>query len=108
MSDENKIPCPLCDGKGEFFASGIRYAEGHSGPYCRMFPCTVCNGSNVVLAAMLEWIERGKEIRDWRRSQELTLMDVAERTGLRPSEVSRLESGMVDNTNWRERLRVDA
>lgn len=107
MSEEGKIPCPMCDGKGEFLASGIKYAEGHSGPYCGMFPCTVCNGSKVVPAAMLEWIDRAREIRDWRRSQELTHMDVAERSGLRPSEVLRLEIGLADNTNWKELLKVD-
>jgi len=101
------VPCPACDATGEMFATGIIYAEGHSGPYCRMMPCPDCNGKRVIPAAMLEWMERGKEIRHWRRSSGLTLRDAAQRAGLMPSEVSRLECGRVDNANWRELLKVE-
>lgn len=101
------VPCPACDAIGKMLATGIRYAEGHTGPYYKMLPCPDCGGQKTILAIRLEWIERGEEIRRWRRANELTLHDVAERSGLRPSEVSFLESGRVDNTNWRALMKVD-
>lgn len=101
------VPCPACGATGEMYATGIIYAEGHSGPYCQMMPCPDCEGRKAIPAAMLEWIERGKEIRRWRRRSKLTLLEAAKRSGLMPSEVSRLECGRMDNVNWREMLKVE-
>lgn len=89
------------------FASGIQYAEGHSGPYCAMTQCIDCGGKKEIPEAMLEWRKRGKEIREWRRGHDLTLRDAAERCGLRPSDVSYLECGRINNADWRNILKAD-
>jgi hypothetical protein len=90
------------------YCTGILYAEGHSGPYANVFPCIDCEGKKVVPIAMLEWRRRGKEVRRWRRGLRLSLHEVAEKCGMRPSEVSYIEQGVVDNSNWRSVLKVDS
>lgn len=105
MSNRFNIPCPTCDSKGELIASGIRYGEGSSGPYSQMAPCPDCLGKKTLTAEQLKWKERGKNIREWRRAKGLTLIQAANRFGLRVTELSGIESGRIDNSEWENLLK---
>lgn len=89
--------CPSCNGTGKTFAIGIRYAPGHSGPLTGDFPCDRCGGTGRVLKECLDWIKHGKELKNARLANDMSLRDVAASNGMTATEASRLERGMLDN-----------
>lgn len=86
-----------CDGSGEILASGIQYAPGHSGPYARMIPCFRCCGEKTVPVEMLQWIEAGRSLRNYRQDRRIGLLEAAKLAGIKASELSAIESGRKPN-----------
>ena len=105
-SVEDSVVCPDCKGKGKVLAMFIKYEQGHSGPPFKEVPCHFCNGARRIPSSQLDWIKTGKEIRQFRRTNDLTLGEAAELWGIKVSEVSRLERGKDNNENWMQRFGV--
>lgn len=99
--EKNKrlIACISCSGSGETYVSGIRYAEGHKGPYSAVVKCSRCKGKRLIPAMMNGWILRGTAIRCARMKRKFTLIKEAERRGISLVELSDIERGMVDNSS---------
>jgi hypothetical protein len=89
--------CPGCRGLGQILATGIQYAEGHSGPYCGEFPCDRCNGSGEIPDEMVRWIEHGKVLKKRPLSQRMNLISWSALRGMTLMQWSYIERGMVNN-----------
>lgn len=61
--------------------------------------CDRCHGTGAVPEEMAEWINHGEQMRLLRLSAGVGLRDGAQMLGVRPSELSDLERGMVNNLN---------
>lgn len=88
------VVCTDCDGKGKVFA----FVDGHTPdgkPFSRngMYPCSRCQGSGLLTAERSRRIQIGKQWREWRMEAEYTLREAAQRRGITPSELSKIERG---------------
>ncbi len=90
------MPCPDCRGSGRTIASHVRYASG--GGACNVpMKCSQCGGTGQIPDAMLDWIARGKAMRDRRVEVERrSLREEAKRRGMSPSELSAMEQGRCE------------
>lgn len=82
--------CPSCNG-----------AKGHGGISCPGFKtfwmeCDLCQGTGAITAKKLKRYEAGKEKQKDRRARGLTLREEAKRLGISPTELSKIERGLVD------------
>lgn len=63
----------------------------------QMTHCTLCKGTGDVPDEMQEWIDHGWQLRMLRRTADVSLRDGAKMLGIKPSELSAIEWGCVDN-----------
>lgn len=90
---DHKMSCPACRGAGTVGAFCNKGAESsvHNGP----INCFRCRGEGRVPAAMLQWMQRGRELAARRRLAGHTLLTGAESLGLSTSQLSAIENGRV-------------
>ena len=94
MSSEHKTSaCPDCGGKGSVAAFVARESGHHFDPAMR---CLRCKGEGKISAQAAEWIARGRACMDRRRARDESLIEMARRLGMRPSEASAMEHGRAD------------
>lgn len=93
--------CGVCDGKGVAMAFGIIYAKGHDGPFAKEMTCHSCDGKGYFTPQQVAWRRQGDEMRAYRLSFGMTLHRAALQLGRKPSEISAMESGKIDNSNWK-------
>lgn len=92
--------CPSCHGDGYITGLFPVYAEDCASerkPSVEL-TCDRCQGTGNIPDEMLEWIERGRKLREDRKSRGMTLRKEAEERGMLPSELSRIERGIVGET----------
>ena len=93
------ITCPQCKGEKEVVGIFPVYAEDvpkeKRKPVVKM-PCPRCHGSGDVPEEMLEWMKKGKELKQERLDRGVGLRKEAERLGVKSSELSAVEQGRVD------------
>ena len=99
------VQCPDCDG-GMRIAFFPKYIERGSGPPVVRLDCDRCNGTGRIPESMLKWIEIGSQCRIIRETEDLGLREGAVEYGMRPSELSRIETGRDDPTEHARRLGV--
>jgi transcriptional regulator with XRE-family HTH domain len=87
--------CPTCGGSVENFVTFIRYASGHTGPPSRMLPCHQCDGTGEISDEQSDWIKLGEIMRRERIGRNVGLREEAERRGMRPSTLSKMEQGRM-------------
>ena len=85
------VKCPDCKGKRQVFAH-VNYG-GH-GEF-KHIDCTRCGGIGAIPEQMLAWIDEGNKRRMERVARAATLREEAERLGLSPVELSKIERGLV-------------
>lgn len=94
---ERKLMYPVGDGIKPLTLMGL-----HLAVYCDR-----CNGSGTIPDHMLEWINIGESCRFHREEEEgIGLRDWASIQGMKPSQLSRLESGKEDPTEYARRIGV--
>jgi DNA-binding XRE family transcriptional regulator len=104
----DRVTCPDCNGSGTTMAFFVKYAPGTStGPMHRELPCMFCRGKKTVTSNQMEWKTEGRKIREHRIKSGFTLREAAKRFGLKPSDISNLESGRVFNLNWKAKFNHD-
>lgn len=81
------MKCPECKGEK------VIHPPFHPGEIA----CSRCKRTGKVPKAMLQWIERGKEIKAERLARKVTLRDEARNTGVDVMVISERERGVVDN-----------
>lgn len=94
----DNVQCPTCNGTGRILGVMPVYGPGHRGerkPVIDM-QCNRCNGSGEIPEVQLEWIRRGRAMRDDRLKRRVTLRAESRRRGMLPSEPSAIEQGRVD------------
>lgn len=78
----------------------VKYAPGYSGPPITELPCVVCNGKGVVSDVREQCMIRGAKFHDFRVNVlQLGLRKAAELWGMKPTELSRIEQGLI-KTDW--------
>lgn len=90
--------CPVCSGTGKLLGVFPVYAEDvpqADRKPCIEFDCMKCGGTGKVTATQLWRIAAGNLSKQERLSRDMTLREEAERLGILPSELSRLENGHV-------------
>jgi len=80
----NKVTCLQCDGFGKLFNR-----DGSK------FSCDMCQGSGNMKIKHVLWKLQGEIIQEWRKSQGLTLRKCAEKHGIDPSNLSKMERGII-------------
>lgn len=96
----DSVTCETCNGVGKVMASGIRYSDGASGPYCAYSDCPNCGGGGTIPRYRLEWIKRGEAIRQARRDRGWTLHRAALALQISVVQLCQIEAGQVDNSAW--------
>lgn len=88
--------CPVCNGNEKGFAF-VNRGPSHKSHTQEEIVCLSCNGQGTVSAEMAERINTGKEMRDRRLAQGLTLRQAASNLGVLPSQLSAVEHGIKEN-----------
>lgn len=70
-------------------------------------PCHMCGDGEEIPVIQLEWISRGYMMKAWRIQAGLGIRSAAERAGLQPSDILKLEKGLLDNSQWETLLKVN-
>lgn len=97
------LSCVSCDGKGVQIGMFPRYAPGYEGPrkpYIEL-KCSRCDGTGQMPAIHVEWMKTGEEMKRERLSRNMTLRAEAVRRGMSPSELSKMEQGIVEPVSAR-------
>lgn len=87
------IKCWECDGTGTY---GQTFHRGLN----IKIDCYRCNATGQVPTEMLQWVEKGKEIRTRRQAEKKTLREYGLLYGLTAAGMSDLETGRIDNTEF--------
>lgn len=90
------MQCPDCKGK-KLIGGFVNAGYGH---YYGKTPCLRCQGKGDVPDEMADWAEKGAKLRQLRIKRKLSIFDAAKRLGVRSSDISRAERGMVDPPEW--------
>lgn len=92
-----RITCPDCNGSGTIVASHVHYADGR-GKWNVPMRCPRCGGEGKCPAETLDWMRRGRALRDRRVNGEpyRSMREVASLAGLDVVAVSRMEHGRCD------------
>jgi len=99
------VKCPDCE-NGSVMAMFPKYIEGATGPPGILLDCDRCDGAGRIPESMLKWIEIGNQCRIIRETEDLGLREGAVEYGMKPSELSRIETGKDDPTEHARRLGV--
>ncbi len=89
------MECPDCDGGGKIIGLFVIRTGGGGGP-CREFQCFRCGGSGAVPDEVAAWMVAGRKMRGDRRLRCNTLRKEADERGMKPSELSAMERGVVE------------
>jgi len=94
---EQGLICPRCHGEGVLVGTG-------STTYGKRLPvrldCPLCEGTGVIKPEQEDWIIRGRLLRKTRVEKlKIGMRNFAFTNGMLPSEVSKIESGIVDNSS---------
>lgn len=87
------IYCRACDGHGAIGPVHINHGGGR-GEWVEQMPCRDCDGTGRWSAERLAAYERGQEHRLARVMAGETILQCAQRLGISPAEVSRMERGL--------------
>ncbi len=96
--NDSPLTCVECGGKGVLIGMFPRYAPGYQGPrkpYVEL-TCNRCNGSGQMPAIHVEWMKTGDEMKRERLSRHMGLRAEAERRGISPSVLSKMENGILE------------
>lgn len=85
--------CPSCDGSRRTFAHVNR---GGVGSGFEWIDCFTCRGVGHVSVEQQRWIDDGCRARDMRISFDLSIREAAKLIGIRPAEISDMETGRRD------------
>jgi hypothetical protein len=99
------VKCQDCD-NGEIVGVFPKHIEREAGPHGILLDCDRCGGTGMIPEAMLAWIEIGHQCRLIREAEDLGLRSGAVEYGMKPSELSRIETGKDDPTEHARRLGV--
>ncbi len=91
---DSTMTCPACRGDGSFGAFVDR--EDGTGNFEPKVRCPRCDGAGQVPAIQLQWMERGAVCRKARAARGETLMELSQRIGLSPAQISAMEQGRLD------------
>lgn len=98
----SEIVCPRCHGNKKLTGIFPSYAPGRSGPPVIEMDCHICRGTGTVDSKTIQLIEAGRRCRKFRvEICGLGLRRAAEQWGMNPSELSRIEQGVSENTKWK-------
>lgn len=105
-----KHQCPRCDGRG--WIGPVHINRGDQPHEWREgMDCDLCGGTGQIDDDKLAAVELGKKLRAKRVAGEESLMEAARRLGVRPSELSALETGRGGMAAWNHpfatRVRLD-
>ena len=85
MTEELKHQCPECGGSGRLIAW-----DGHV-----LGECGMCRGFKTIPNHQLEWIAKGRALRERRISRRITLRDMAISAGVDVVDLSQIERGII-------------
>jgi len=92
-------PCPRCEGKG--WSGPVHINRGDQPHEWReRMDCDFCGATGKIDADKREAVEFGKRLRAKRVAREESLMEAAKRLGMKPSELSGLETGRGGMAAW--------
>lgn len=97
---KDEIKCHDCNGAGRQVGVFVEYAEGVEGPVVATVKCDRCNGRGVVSMETEQWVKRGRDLRQRRIDSRLTLRAASKELGMGAADLSRLECGKEDNTQF--------
>lgn len=89
------MQCPDCKGSGKNIADHVRYADGSSVSNVPL-RCSRCVGAGFVPDEMAAWIIKGRSLRNARLASNRSLREEANRRGMAPMLLSRMEFGKVE------------
>lgn len=91
--------CPRCDGKG--WSGPVHINRGDQPHEWReRMDCDFCKGTGQITADQERAIALGKRLREKRVAREESLLEASHRLGLKPSELSALETGRHGMSSW--------
>lgn len=93
---KKQVECSNCNGNKQSFV----IACGSFGCKPMTMKCFRCEGSGLINSEMLEWIEKGKKLKQQRLDMNLSLREAAQRMDLMASHLSKLEQGKEDPTHF--------
>jgi hypothetical protein len=88
---QNGVECPDCQGEGHVRAIGC----GKKGPVALIMDCELCGNTGSIDAQRHGWLEEGRKLKDDRISRGLVMRKEAERRGMNPVELSKMERGII-------------
>lgn len=95
----NDFPCPRCHGKG--WSGPVHINRGDKPHEWReRIDCDFCSATGKIDQSKREAFELGKRLREKRIAREESLMEASKRLGLKPSELSGLETGRGGMAAW--------
>ena len=87
---QKSTACPECGTTGEV------HGLSPKGPIS--VQCQQCGGIGYIPIEMVEWIDHGERLRDYRvNALQQGLRDTAIMIGIKPSQLSAIECGMINN-----------
>lgn len=100
-----QITCQTCGGTRKMIALHARMSDGSS-RFGMELPCFDCDGTGETDAQMPQRKMRGALTRQRRLALGLGLRTFSERVGIPPSDVSRMQRGLVDPAPLEQKLAV--
>ncbi len=103
MPIDESCPCPTCKGTGHVGPIHLNYGNGR-GEWKDKVPCHRCGGSGIATPETLDWMARGKVLREARLASGETLGDAATRLGMIASAISAMEEGKRDPSRLEQKV----
>lgn len=103
MPADQSCPCPTCKGTGQVGPVHVNLGNGRGG-WKDNVVCYRCGGSGIATTEMLDWMARGKKLREARLARGETLGDAAERLGMIASAISAMEEGKRDPSHLEQKV----
>lgn len=95
MTIDPTMKCPTCGGSGRSIAI-VCGPKHHCAPM--PVPCHSCNGTGTVSEQRQQWWEKGRMLRLARLGLDKSHRELAAVLGVKPTDISRAEAGLVDPT----------
>lgn len=89
----SKVPCPSCSGKGTTAAFVDTETRGWFDP---SLPCSLCRGTGKISEQQMAWRTAGRIHYRERVARQESIMECAQRLGIRSAELSAMEHGRAD------------
>lgn len=96
----DSVTCQWCQGEGHRrgFVDGVTPDGLEFGYFTEHIKCTTCDGTGQISKQQAEWQEIGMRCRRERMLRGETIMQCADRLGVKPFEISHMENGRLDPT----------